>query len=384
MTDGSTRPSEADETPIRVFVHLPPSFDAEAWRSAWLRGEIVGINEPFPYGYHRANEMGCTVAFSTHNETHAGKAVRLAVRALVGFDLLHAWANRHAIRHADVVWAHSESHGLGVAAVLWPLSHRKRPALILQNVWLIDRWSRYPAAHRALFKRLLRRADVLTFLSTINRDIAATLFAGVRCEFVHYGIRSDDKYPPRVPDGHRPLSILAIGNDEHRDWATTIDATERLPDAHVTVVSRNCPKSLATKAHVNLRKVEHNRELEAIFAASDILLLALKPNKHASGVTVLEEAIVHGLPVVASDTGGLKEYFDDTMVHYVAPSDASAVVDAILGVTADPDRSLMMVRRAQQRMSAEGISSEAYVRRHVELSKEILDRDGKRARSAVS
>jgi hypothetical protein len=36
------------------------------------------------------------------------------------------------------------------------------------------------------------------------------------------------------------------------------------------------------------------------------------------------------------------------------------------------------------RMSAKGISSEAYVRRHVELSKEILDRDGKRARSAVS
>jgi hypothetical protein len=225
MTDGSTRPSQADETPIRVFVHLPPSFDAEAWRAAWLRGEIVGINEPFPYGYHRANGMGCTVAFSAHSETRAGKAVRLAVRALVGFDLLHAWANRHAIRHADVVWTHSESHGLGVAAILWPLPRRKRPAMILQNVWLIDRWSQYPAVHRALFKRLLRRADVLTFLSTINRDIAATLFAGVRCEFIHYGIRNDDKYPPRVPDGHRPLSILAIGNDEHRDLVTTIDAT---------------------------------------------------------------------------------------------------------------------------------------------------------------
>jgi glycosyltransferase involved in cell wall biosynthesis len=383
MTDGPTRPSGAERTPIRVFVHLGPNFDPEAWRSDWLRGEIVGVNEPSPYGYHRANEMGCVVTFSTHSETRVGKAVRLALRVLAGFDLLHAWRNRHAIRAADVVWTHSESHGLGVAAALWPLPRQRRPALILQNVWLIDRWARYPAAHRALFKRLLRRADVLTFLSPVNRDIAAELFAGVRCEFVHYGIRSDEKYTPRAPDGRRPLSILALGNDEHRDWATMVAGAEKLPDARLTVVSRNFPKALTTKAQVSVRKVENNRELEEIFAASDILLLTLKPNKHASGVTVLQEAVLHGLPVVATDTGGLKEYFDETMVHYVEPSDASAVADAIRRATADPDRSLEMVHRAQQRMSGEGISSEAYVRRHVELSKEILDHHEKRAAGAV-
>ncbi len=40
------------------------------------------------------------------------------------------------------------------------------------------------------------------------------------------------------------------------------------------------------------------------------MVVPLKPNKHASGITVMEEAALHGLPMVVTDTGGLKAYFD--------------------------------------------------------------------------
>jgi hypothetical protein len=141
-------------------------------------------------------------------------------------DFVHAWRNRAAIRTADVVWTHSESHGLGVAAVHALTRAGRRPAMLLQNVWLIDRWRRYPPPHRWLFTRLLRRADVLTFLSSQNRDIAASLFPGNRCVTVLYGIRAEDKRLPR-----RPVTLDGRGTRwcQFRSNATAPTASNHIP-----------------------------------------------------------------------------------------------------------------------------------------------------------
>lgn len=369
MTSPSTRCPEID-----VFVHLSHGVDADKWRTGWKTGTLIGINEPTPYGYDRATEMGCTVAYSIPtSERLAGRLTRLAVRSILGFDLVHAWRNREGIRNADVVWTHTETQGLAVLALLFFRQRPNRPATLLQNVWLVDRWPRYPPPNRWLFRRLLRTADVLTFHSERNRNTAAQLLAPARCEVIKFGIRVDEKVEPFLRKRRGALAVLTLGNDEHRDWVTAVRAIEQLREAHLTVLSRTFPSELARSADVTVRRVGNNSELVVLFAEADVVMIALKPNEHASGLTVLQEAVLHGVPVVVTDAGGLTDYFDSSMVKYVPPHDPKAIADAIMQVVQDPRSARDRAVLAQSRMTPDLISSEAFVRRHVQLSRELLE-----------
>ncbi len=361
------------DDPMRVFVHLSHGVDADVWKQRWTDGSLIGLNEPSPYGYDRAHEMGCSLVYSIPgSENSLTRLFRLGIRALAGFDAVHAWRNRRGIRDADVVWTHTESQSLAVAALLFFRRRPRRPALLLQNVWLIDRWSRYPRPHRWLFSKLLRTADVLTFHSSQNRDTAAVLLAPARCEVVRFGIRIDGMCAPVRRERGERMSVLSLGNDEHRDWATAVAAVELITTAHLTVLSQNFPASLARSPSVTVHTARSNDELISLFAAADVVMIALRPNQHASGLTVLQEAVVRGVPVVVTETGGLTDYFDDTMVTFVAPGDATAMAARLRLIADDSVRSLAMATRAQSQMSADLISSEAFVRDHVELSREIL------------
>ncbi len=144
---------------------------------ARAEGRLVGVNDETPYGYGRAEHMGCKVTFShSRNENRLEAAFRLAVRVALGFDLIHAWRQRKAMARADVVWTHTESQFLAVAAVARRLANR--PRLLGQAVWLMDRWPSTTPLHRALFRALARDVDVMTFHSPLNLARAREAFAG--------------------------------------------------------------------------------------------------------------------------------------------------------------------------------------------------------------
>ena len=72
---------------MKVFIHLAHAQDLEIWARRWRSGQLVGINDPSPYGYARANEMGCELKFSQSvAEGFFGKLMRLGLRAILGFD----------------------------------------------------------------------------------------------------------------------------------------------------------------------------------------------------------------------------------------------------------------------------------------------------------
>ena len=80
---------------IRVFVHLARGFGAQRWEQRLRSGEVVGLNEHLPYGYFWAEEEGCAVTYSEDkNETLPERLVRMGMRWILGFDLIHAWCNR--------------------------------------------------------------------------------------------------------------------------------------------------------------------------------------------------------------------------------------------------------------------------------------------------
>lgn len=360
--------------PIQVFVHLAYGFGVQSWERRWRDGKILGLNEPKPYGYYRAETMGCSVSYSEYREESlAGKLLRLALRVVLGFDLVHAWRNFEAMKNADVIWTHTESQFLAILMLFRLKRNVRRPKLIAQSVWLFDHWSRFAAPRRWLFSALIRQADILTVLSPKNLAVAKRLFPKIRSELVLFGITADTRIEPVLRPVKGSLNIISLGNDVHRDWDLLIEAVASEPAWTLKIASQKVkPSAIAHAKNVEVTSLKTNDELFALYRSADLLVLAIKPNLHASGITVLEEAALLGVPIICSDAGGLRAYFSDPEVRFVPPQDVTALKAAIRELAADPDARLALAEKAQARMGSSGLSSESYVRRHVEISRELL------------
>jgi glycosyltransferase involved in cell wall biosynthesis len=353
---------------------LAREFDARNWEKKWEEGKIIGINDRKPYGYSRAAEHGCAVTYS--EDKTRNKFERLLgsfMASLVGVDVLHAWRNRKGIYAAEVVWTHTELQSLAVSLLFAISFWKPRPKLIAQSVWLMDRWPGLGQAKRWLISRLLARADILTFLSPENCKAAQRLFPGVRCEFVPFGINTDEIPFPKREKAHNPVRILSIGNDPHRDWEILIEAVRTLPNCTLKIASQKVKAAdIAGARNIEVLAISSNGQLLAAFGWADIFVVPLKPNLHASGITVIEEAAIRAVPIVATDTGGLSAYFPAEEVFYIPGGDPLALRKAILKLAADDALRWTLATRAKERMKSGRLSSRAYAKRHAELSRALL------------
>ena len=363
---------------MKVHVHLAYGFGEERWGRRFDSGQLIGVNERDPYGYRHAAPMVEAMTSSVdHPEGRFGRLVRLGLRAVLGFDFLHAWRNRAAIRAADVVWTHTESQHLAISQVfaLQRIAPAEQPRLLAQSVWLMDRWARLSGLRRAYFRRLLRRADVLTFHSRDNLALARTRLADRPSELVLFGINASEQTPPVRGRAGEPQLIIAVGNDVHRDWPTLIQAVARHPDWRLRIVSTKCPAALAEGiANVEIAGVSTNDDLKALYRQATIAIVPLLPNAHASGITVLQEAALNGVAAIASDVGGLRDYFAGDSVTYYPSGDAGALEQAIDRLLSDPEARYAQAVAAQRRMGPDGLSSYAFARRHVEISRALVAR----------
>jgi glycosyltransferase involved in cell wall biosynthesis len=361
------------EQKINAYVHLAYGFDAQKWQQDWKSGTKIGLNEEFPYGYHHAAAFGARVIYSTdHKERAPQKILRYALRLLCGFDLVHAWRNRQKIHAADIVWTHTESQSLAVLCVMRLVKATKKPKIIAQSVWLYDEWPRLSRLKKLFYRRLLRTADVLSVLSPLNRDMAARLFPTQRVEFIKFGIKADFDPLAKSSLKGRPVRVLSLGNDRHRDWDTLIDATRNQPGIEVKLATASL-KRLPDSRNISVVHAHTNDELVALFDWADLVVLALKPNLHASGITVIEEATILGVPVICSRAGGLEAYFRSDEVFYVEGEDPAQLRMAIQLLTRDEARRQALIHKARRRLYDDELTSAGYARRHVELSRQLLD-----------
>jgi glycosyltransferase involved in cell wall biosynthesis len=364
--DGTARP-------IRVFVFLGEGFGATRWHQAWTDGKVPGVCDRLPYGYfHAANESWRVTYSEDQVESAAGQLARRSLRKVLGFDLVHAWHNRERLSNSDVVWTHTEREYLA-ALCLWSFRPPKnRPKIIAQSVWLFDRWSSFSVWRRRLYEKLIRRADVLTALSPENLIEARKLFPDKRCELVRFGIDAESMQPARPRKLHAPIRILSLGADMHRDWNTLAEAVRGWPEVEVKIASRTLRKSRDLPDNIQIVRPSTAQAVKDLYDAADIVVVTLKPNLHASGITVIAEAVVFGLPVICTDTGGLRAYFGEREVGYVPPSDVKALRAKIETLAADDDLRLDLTVNAQRKISRDQLTSYAYAIRHRELSETLL------------
>jgi glycosyltransferase involved in cell wall biosynthesis len=269
------------------------------------------------------------------------------------------------------VWTGTESQYLAILLLLRCRSRRYRPKVIAQSVWLFDSWPRLSTLRRWLYGRLIADAAVLTVHSEEGLKVARALFPRQRSMWMPFGVRADDMVScgPRV--ARRPIRVLSAGSDRHRDWATLVAALRDWPDAELRIVAPRLPRGLKRGANASLVHPKTNNEYIELYRWADVVALALNPNLHGSGITVIEEATVFGVPVVVTDIGGLSSYFSGQEVRYVPAADPAAIREAVAAL-ADDDGRVRMVERAQQRMIEAGLTSRRFAQRHAELSWELL------------
>lgn len=379
-SDQASNTETAQHEPIRVFVHLAHGFGASKWRAKWERGEIIGLNECLPYGFFWARDHGCVVEYSQdRREGPLGVGLRLGVRLLLGFDLVHAWRNRHRIYAADIVWTGTESQHLAVLLLLRWRGRGHRPEVIAQSIWLFDTLPRLALPWRILYRRLIGRAAALTVHSEEGLEVTRGLFPRQRALFIPFGIAADNMVPPSKVTAHKVIRVLSAGSDRSRDWATLVAALRDRPGVELRIVAPRLPARLKLGANVSLVHPKTNDDYLALYRWADVVALSLTLNRHSSGITVIEEAVVLGVPVVASDIGGLRGYFSDREIRYVPASDPDAMREAIEAVAKD-EKSVQMAERAQRRMVEAGLTSREFARRYAQLSRELLEEAEPRAR----
>jgi glycosyltransferase involved in cell wall biosynthesis len=363
---------------VKVFVLLGYGFGANSWARRHALGLIPGLNDRSAYGYHRAAGDGWSVEYSQdRDEGQLVRWGRVALRKLLGFDLIHVWRNRRGIFEAEVVWTHTELENLGVLLLFRLLGWRRRPKLIANCVWLFDRWSRISWAKRFLYRTLLHDASVVTTLSPENLKTARRLLPSVRCECVLVGAVSLEMTAPRRALGPRAIRIASLGNDMHRDWPTLLAAFGNLDRYEVRIGSSSLNRKLLKGVH-NVTAIAPRTadEVRALYAWADLVVVPLKPNLHASGITVVFESVISGVPSICSDTGGLRAYFSDSEVAYVPHSAPIAMRTAADQLAADEDLRLNMVASAQRRLISAELTAHGFAMRNRRLSEEVLTSSG--------
>jgi glycosyltransferase involved in cell wall biosynthesis len=175
---------------------------------------------------------------------------------------------------------------------------------------------------------------------------------------------------------HSPLRIASLGSDIHRDWKTIITAFGNRERYRITLGSRRIdPKLLRGINNVSVLSAATADDVKTLYDWADIVVVSLKPNLHASGITVVLESVILGVPLVCTDSGGLRAYFSSTEVCYVpiyAPIAMRATVEEL---ARGDERRWDMVIRAQKRLLSESLSTKGFAERNRQLSEELLVQD---------
>lgn len=192
------------------------------------------------------------------------------------------------------------------------------------RMWAVSRWQ------AGMISRLsAKRADHTLAATRWARD------ALIRDDGIDPGTVTVAPFGPAItPDGDEPpravgqsLRMLAVvSNWERKGGSRVVAVFEELVrrglDVELTIVG-DVPGSLPPKIQTTGRV--QPAELRRLYASSHVLLELARSN--AAGVT-LTDAAAFGLPVIATDTGGVSTIVDDGVTGILVPPRERGVVAA--------------------------------------------------------
>lgn len=349
--------------PVRLHVEYAHTLDPRAWERDHAEGLVPNR---LPYGLHRLADHGFELDVLPGPPKRA--AWRLAHgatrRASGGFDLVDALRDRRR-RRCDLALCWDERTGVPAALrSLFP----GEPPVAMGTLWGTD-----PLASRRA-RVLTRDAARRTAAVWANTEEQLDVLAG-------WGVPRSRLHLLRTPgidvdfwgaeDGvPEPDLVVGVGNDRHRDHELLLEAVRRLAARRpvrlelVTEFPLQVPHG---RRHASLS----HRELRTLYTRAAVVAVAVKPNLHVSGATVILEAMACERPVVATGTPGVAAYVASGETGTVVPVGEPDVLAAALEeLLSDPARARELGAAGRRRVEAL-FSSERTAARLAEILRSI-------------
>jgi glycosyltransferase involved in cell wall biosynthesis len=339
----------------KFLAFLPPEFDAPHYEQRFRAGLSADSS---PWGFGHVARFGHDVTFTR------GRALGLSeriVRKVLGCNFWHAWVNRTELAAADAILTHTERDYLAAAAVLRLIGARG-PVLQGNVLWLFFEFSKRPVWQRLFARWAWARVDLHTCNATPNAAAGRALGIG-DVSYVPYGI-SVESFPVTPPVERSGDLIASIGTDRARDWEAVVEIAIAMPQMRFRVASQNPAVDLAGLSNVEVRPTNGVTETNALYGQASLVVLPLLPNFHASGITVLLEAVARGVPVVCGRQGGLDDYFTAEEVWYYGDDcQFKTLIEATRACLAGPAEARARAERAQQTFLERRYDSVAFIER---------------------
>jgi glycosyltransferase involved in cell wall biosynthesis len=322
-----------------------------AWLASRRRGTATVRVEPIARRY----------------QLHRMLAFRRAIRRL-----------RAHVLHVVVPWSYDVRWEIAVATTV-----RSMAVIGVEHSWYADRatkirrlvkrlGSRRSAAHVAVGERVARQVEEVVALPPGS---VRTIHNGVPIGPVH---TTEPKHTGSV-----------VGTMARLDPVKGLDVLLRaladLPDATL-VIAGDGPEGPALRdlaeelgVGTRVRFEGWSDDPEASLARYDVFAL---PSRSEGLPLSVCEAMVAGLPVVASDVGSVREIVDDGVTGLLVPAgDVPALTSALRGLLADAATRRAMGERGRQRV-AEGFSVKSMTQAYESLYDEVT-RDARGPRRSL-
>jgi glycosyltransferase involved in cell wall biosynthesis len=354
---------------MRACLELRPSVHPDDWAARHRRGEVP---DHWPYGLDRLANYGIKPGFRRPLSGRVSKRIARALRAKGGgFEWLESAVSlvSRERRRSDIILCWDEY--AGVPAVMREQAIRGRP-VVTGVVWLADD-NVAPsivarAARRALPRAALVWASSSGMLPALKDDWKVP---SERLHHVPLGVDADFFHP--TDDPPQPGLVVSAGNDRHRDHALLVRV--------IAEVQRRCPSArleLATRLPVHVppgigqRRIGLNvGQIAQMYRRAALVVVLTHPNVHASGLTVILEAMASAQAVVVTNNPGLSDYVSDGLTGLlVPPGDLRSAARAIEALLADPDRGRAMGLEGR-RAVADAFTTEVQAARLAELMREV-------------
>lgn len=295
---------------------------------------------------------------------------------------------------------------------LWRLCRTHRPGLVHVNSAkagilgrLAARLARVPATlytvHGWAFKvpgdrgaplyRLLERllaplATAVICVSDREREAGLAVRAchPDRTVVIHNAVRASEAPVRDHAASHDPPRVVSVGRlAPPKDFRALVDAVALLQPGSATVdVLGVGPElgELTKRAGATMRFLGNVDDVPGRLAAADIFVLSSR--SEGLPISVLE-AMAAGLPVVASDVGGVGEIVSDGADGYlVPPGDPNALADRLRELLGDPARRASMGASARARALAE-FDTPRFAARHAAVYRALLEPDADRRATMI-
>lgn len=342
MADSSTPDRVGRPARLRAVLVLGTAVGGVG---AHVRSLVVGLT---------ARGVAVTVAGPASTEEHFGFEAAGARFVPVEIstsprpsDLAAVRALREAYAGAHVVHAHGLRAGLIAGSALGRRRPGRLPLVLTLHNAVLATGPKGGFAY-LLEGRAVRAADVVLGASADLVDRARKLGA----DDARLGPVSAPPLPPprreraavraELTGAERPI-VLAVGRlAPQKAYPVLLDAAERwkaLDPVPLLVVAGEGPLRDELQARVDadslpVRFLGHRDDVPDLFAAADVVVL---PSRWEARSLVAQEALRAGLPLVATDVGGIPELVGDAAV-LVPYGDPAALADAVADVVRDARR----------------------------------------------